>query len=73
MTCIEDMFEPSLLKEKLGGKTLNLGTPNPATEYGKHIFAEKVVRPKAPSLNWTGFEPLLQRVAEVLDHYKAPA
>jgi retron-type reverse transcriptase len=71
-TCIEDMFEPSLLKEELGGKKLNLGTPNTATEYGKHVFAEKVVRPNAPTLKWDGFEPLLQSLSDVLDHYKAP-
>lgn len=69
-TCIEDLFEPLLLKEKLGGKTLNLGTPNPATEYGKHVFAEKVVRPKASTLKWDGFAPLLQRIIDVLDDYK---
>jgi hypothetical protein len=72
-TCIEDMFEPSLLKEKLGGKKLNLAAPNPATEYGKHVFAEKVVRPKASTLKWDGFDPLLQRISDVLDDYKAPA
>ena len=71
-TCIEDMFEPSLLKEKLGVKKLNLGIPNPTTEYGKHVFAEKVVRAKAATLKWDGFEPLLQRVCDVLDHYKPP-
>ena len=71
-TCIEDLFEPALLKAKVGGKTLNLGTPDPATEYGKHVFAEKVVRPNAPTLKWDGFAPLLQRVSEVLDHYKPP-
>lgn len=72
-TCIEDLFEPALLKENVGGKTLNLGTPDPATEYGKHVFAEKIVRPKASTIKWNGFEPLLQRVSDVLDHYKAPA
>ncbi len=71
-TCIEDLFEPSLLKTKLGGKTLNLGTADPATEYRKHVFAEKVVRPNASTLKWDGFEPLLQRVSDVLDHYKPP-
>ena len=71
-TCIEDLFEPSLLKVKLGGKTLNLGTPNPATEYGKHVFAEKVVRPNASTLKWHGFAPLLQRIIDVLDDYKPP-
>ena len=71
-TCIEDFFEPSLLQEDLNGKTFNLGTPDPDTEYGKHIFAEKVVRPKASTLKWDGFEPLLQRLSDVLDHYKPP-
>lgn len=72
-TCIEDLFEPALLKEKVGGKSLNLGTPNPATEYGKHVFAEKVVRPKAAVLSWDGFTPLLQRISDVLDHYTPPS
>lgn len=71
-TCIEDMFEPALLKEELGGKKFNLGTPDPAKEYGKHVFAEKVVRVKAETLKWDGFAPLLQRVSDVLDHYKPP-
>ncbi|MFG1294953.1 retron Ec67 family RNA-directed DNA polymerase/endonuclease [Xanthobacter variabilis] len=72
-TCIEDLFEPSLLKEEVAGKTLNLGTVNPDNEYGKHIFAEKVVRPKAATLKWGGFDPLLQRVSDVLDDYTPPS
>lgn len=71
-TCIEDLFEPSLLKEKLGGKTFSLGDPDPNTEYGKQKFVDHVVRPKASTLNWDGFAPLLQRVCDVLDHYKPP-
>ncbi len=71
-TCIEDMFEPSLLKTELKDKKLNLDKPDPAKEYGKHIFAEKVVRPNAAKLKWDGFEPLLQRISDVLDHYKPP-
>lgn len=72
-TCIEDLFEPSLLKEKLNGKMLNLVKPDPAKEYGKHVFAEKVVRPKAAILKWDGFDPLLQRISDVLDDYMAPS
>ena len=71
-TCIEDLFDPALLKEKLGGKTLNLGTPDPATEYGKQRFVDYVVRPKATTLSWDGFAPLLQRITDVLDHYQPP-
>lgn len=69
-TCIEDFFEPSLLNTPLGGKTFNPNKEKDSpTEYGKHVFAEKVVRPSAPNLNWNGFAPLLQSVCEVMDHY----
>lgn len=71
-SCIEDLFEPSLLNTKLKGKTFNPNVTSTATEYGKHIFAEAVVRPNAGTIKWDGFEPLLQRVSAVLDHYKPP-
>jgi hypothetical protein len=71
-TCIEDFFESSLLNTPLGGKTFNPNKEKESpTEFGKHIFAEKVVRPKAATLKWDGFAPLLQGVCDVIDHYAA--
>ena len=72
-TCIEDLFDPSLLKTKLKGKTFYPNVTSTATEYGKNIFAEAVVRPNAATIKWDGFEPLLQRISDVLDDYKPPA
>ncbi len=71
-TCIEDLFEPALLKTKLKGKSFNPNVTSTGTEYGKNIFAEAVVRPNAGTLKWSGFETLLQRISAVLDHYIPP-
>ncbi len=70
---IEDFFDPKLLKTKLDGKKLNLKKDHGADgEYGKYVFAEKVVRPNADKIDFSGFKPLLERVVAVIDHYKPP-
>ncbi len=74
MSCIEDCFDPELLKTELDGKKLNLKKEHRADgEYGKFVFAEKVVRPHADKIDFTGFAPLLERIAAAIDHYKPPA
>jgi len=73
-SCIEDSFEPDLLKVKLDGKTFNLKKAhNSSTEYGKQYFAERVVRPKAAKLNWSGFKPILKSISDVMDDHAAKA
>ena len=72
-TCIEDMFDDAVLKKELGGKKFNPDKPDITKEFGKHIFAEKIVRPDAAALNWKGFAPLLERIVSVLDDYKPPS
>ncbi len=73
-SCIEDFFEPSLLATEIDGKKFNPkkdhGTDG---EYGKFVFAEKVVRPNAGTINFADFAPLLQRIVAVIDHYQPPA
>lgn len=70
LSCIEDFFEATLLGTVLDGKTFNSKKDmNPATEYGKFVFAEKVVRLKADTINFLGFTPLLQRITAVIDDY----
>ncbi len=71
-SCPEDFFEPAVLAEKLGGKSFNKGNKiNPATEYGKAIFATRIVRPKAGEINFAGFTPLLERIEAVIRDYAA--
>jgi hypothetical protein len=73
-SCIEDFFPPSLLKTILDGKKFNpKKDQDPDTEYGKFIFAEKVVKPNADAIDFAGFKTLLTRITAVMDHYTAPA
>ena len=68
-TTIEDFFDPRLLKQKLNGKSFNSGKPDPTTEYGKYLFAERIVRPNQGTIDFSKFEPILNRVQEAIDHY----
>ena len=72
MTCIEDLFDSKLRAKPLGGKVFNPKLlKSSSTEYGKTIFAEKVVKPNANKIDFSGFEPLLGRLEAALDHYSA--
>ncbi len=73
LSYIEDFFDPVLLATKLEGKKFNPNKDHGADgEYGKYVFAEKVVRPNAGTINFSGFAPLLERIAAVIDHYSPP-
>ena len=70
--CIEDLYSARVLGVKIGGKyfektnkTLDLGL-----HYGKHVFAEKVVRAHASKINFNGFNPLLERISLAIEDYK---
>lgn len=72
-SCIEDMFTQKLRDTPLKGKKFNpAGTIDPETEYGKEVFAKSVVKPKADKIDFSGFDPLLDRIVAVLDHYQSP-
>ena len=59
---IEDCFEPSVTSTVLDGKSFNRDNKslNRDTQYGKQVFAEKVVKAKQASINFDGFKPLLR-------------
>ncbi len=71
--CIEDCFDAATLAETLSGKTLNLTNktlgPN---EYGKAWFAEKVIKPKAKTINFAGFNDLLTVISQIVKGHKPP-
>ena len=74
MSCIEDFFDPSLLSAEINGKKFNPEKDHGADgEYGKAVFADKVIRPNADKIDFSNFAPLLERVAAVIDHYSPPA
>ncbi len=69
---IEDMFNPALLATKIGGKSFNPEAQiDPTTEYGKTVFAERVVAAGAAKINFAGFVPLLDRFVAVIQHHAA--
>lgn len=66
---IEDFFEPGLLTTKVDGKSLNLSNEklDENTEYGKAVFAAKVVRPNIAKINFDKFGQILGRLERVMD------
>ena len=70
--CIEDLFQKSLLNTKLKGKTFNPANKiDPKTEYSKEVFAKSVVRPNAEKIDFSGFDPLLERIFKVIQNHSA--
>jgi len=68
-TAIEDLFDATTKSIKVGGKSFNPGKPDTSKEYGKEIFANRVVKEKKSSINFDGFKPLLNRISAVIEHY----
>ncbi len=70
-TMIEDFFPKTVRDQKVDGKKFNPGKNlDPAKEYGKYRFAEKVVRPQQTTINFDRFKPLLKRIVLAIDDYK---
>jgi hypothetical protein len=69
---IENFFEPALLNTVVDGKKFNLQKAHEAPdEYGKLIFAEKVIKPNIATIDFSGFANILQRIVGAMDHYQA--
>lgn len=67
---IEDLFEKEVLDTKVDGKTFNRSAKiNPKIEYGKIVFAEKVVKINQERINFNGFKDVFNRLKGVVDDY----
>ncbi|MBK3868603.1 ribonuclease H [Pseudomonas stutzeri] len=67
---IEDSFTKKLRATKLGGKVFNKENKTDSdTEYGKEYFASKVVTPNKHKINFSGFDPLLGRINQCIQHF----
>ncbi|NJN91777.1 MAG: hypothetical protein HC878_16370 [Leptolyngbyaceae cyanobacterium SL_5_14] len=68
---IEDLFDFSTLEVKIDGKSFDRSDEKVTeTTYSKAVFAQKVVKEMASSINFQGFMPLLDRIAKVIEsHY----
>jgi RNA-directed DNA polymerase len=65
---IEDCFDANVLKTKINGKSFNPSNDriDRKTEYGKSVFAERVVKKNQNAIAFQGFKPLLERIDAVL-------
>ena len=78
-TCIEDLFDQKWLNTfKYNGKTFSKENKknhkkdifNNHEHYGKMILATKVLPQNLSSVDFTGFQQLLNRLVQVIEHYK---
>lgn len=69
---IEDFFEPAIKTTVVDGKTFRDGNKFDETiHYGKNVFAHKVIRPMAETLDFSAFSPLLTNIVAVLKQHAA--
>ncbi len=71
-TCIEDFFPPALFKEEIAGKIFSPKKKHGDNKkyYGKNIFADKVIVPKADSINFDAFKPLLSNIELAINTHR---
>ena len=70
-TEIEDLFEDKILQIKIDGKSFNRKKEiNTHTDYGKHIFAERIIKLNQKKINFNGFRPLLDKINVIIEDYK---
>jgi RNA-directed DNA polymerase len=69
-SCIEDLFDAKTLSTTLGGKPFNANQkPNETHTYGKHYFAEHVVKKGKKTIDFSKFSQLLKRIESVIAAY----
>jgi hypothetical protein len=70
---IEDFFDAAAKAIPYNGKTFHDGPGFDGTKHiGKQIFAHRVVRPNAATINFDGFKPLLSNIVAIIKAHKAP-
>ena len=70
-SCIEDCFDKETLERTIDGKKFNKNNNKHSdTEYGKNDFATKIVNADPRSIDFSGFDGLLDRIGKVFDDYK---
>jgi RNA-directed DNA polymerase len=71
---IEDFFEATLKATVIENKTFDdQNVFDTTTNYGKKVFAHKVVRPNADTINFNGFRPLLTNLVSAMKSHAATA
>lgn len=69
--CIEDLYSQSILNQKIGNKVFDRSnkSKDQGLHFGKHLFAEKIIRPNAKNIDFSGFNTLLNRISLAIADY----
>lgn len=68
---IEDLFDKETLNVKIDGKSFNPSAKlNSRKEYGKIIFAEKVIHPNWSTINFDNFKPIFTKFEEIIKYHE---
>lgn len=71
---IENFFDAQIRSTIIDGKTFSEQNDfDTGTCYGKIVFAHKVIKPNAETINFTGFRPLLSNIVAAITHHKESA
>lgn len=67
---IEDLFNRKTLEERIDGKKFSRAKDiNTRKEYGKNVFAEKVVKAKQNEINFNEFKEIFDNFKLIIDDY----
>ncbi|MCK4530653.1 MAG: ribonuclease H, partial [Candidatus Marinimicrobia bacterium] len=68
---IEDLFDSHTLSKKLGGKIFNrMNNIDTENEYGKFVFAEKVIKENQNDINFDGFKDIFDGLKLIVEDYQ---
>lgn len=71
---IESSFTDETLATKFENRTFTLENEYDVDkEYGKEIFAQRIIKANYQKIDFAGFHPLLERINSVIEHHKDPA
>lgn len=68
---IEDLFDAQIKSTVVDGKRFTLQNDFDTDKYyGKIVFAHKVIKPSADTIDFNGFRPLLTNISSAIAHHK---
>ncbi|HIC1473816.1 retron Ec67 family RNA-directed DNA polymerase/endonuclease [Klebsiella variicola subsp. variicola] len=68
---IEDFFSKELLSRKLDGKTFHPDNDTDNTmHYSKNVFVEKIIRKEYKSIDFSGFDSILNFITNIISMHK---
>lgn len=72
-TALEDFFDQQTLSITIKGKSFNRNNDTDSkTEYGKHVFSQKIVMERRNTISFDNFKPILDTIVTIIQKHAAP-